>query len=227
VAAETRLARILDRLEEHGGPCPAPALTDPYEMLLFTNCGYPASDAACRKGFEALKREVGLRPADILAAPEAKLRELLKLGGIVPELRAVRLKEIAARVQNKYGGDLRRALQGSVKAARGVLKEFPTIGDPGAEKILLFCDVAPVVAAPSSCLRVPQRLGFGRELKSYSASYKSVQEAIAQELPAQRDALLRCYQLLDRHGHTLCKLTRPACDRCPVTDECLYFQSTH
>jgi len=54
--------RILETLEKTYGPQQAAGPTDPYEMIVYLNCGYPASDARCAKGFDALKREVGLSP---------------------------------------------------------------------------------------------------------------------------------------------------------------------
>jgi endonuclease III len=84
---------------------------DPYEMIVFVNCGYPATDVSCSKGFEALKREVGLKPESLLDAPKAKLAKLMQLGGIVPELRAEKLKEIARMVKDQFGKDLLAALK--------------------------------------------------------------------------------------------------------------------
>ncbi len=221
----SRLAKLLDRLEKFYGKPKPPRPTDPYEMILFTNCGYPATDASCTKGFDALKKEVGLRPDDILAAPDAKLAQLMRLGGIVPELRAVRLKEIAALVKHEFAGDLRAMLKKPLPEARKALKKFPTIGDPGADKILLFTKTAPVAAVPSNCLHVPLRLGFGEEKKNYAAGYRSAQEAIHAELPEECGALLRAYLLLKHHGQELCKRSRPLCEQCPVSSACVYFQT--
>src|SRR5437667_8776927 len=102
---------ILESLERMYGPQRAAGPTDPYEMIVYLNCGYPASDASCSKGFDALKWEVGLSPREILAAPRAKLAKLLRLGGILPDQRAERLQEIARRVKGDSGGDLRAALK--------------------------------------------------------------------------------------------------------------------
>jgi endonuclease III len=221
----SKLAELLDRLEKFYGKPKAPRPTDPYEMILYTNCGYPATDASCAKGFDALKKEIGLRPDDILAAPDAKLRELMRLGGIVPELRAARLKEISALVKHVFAGDLRAVLKKPLPEAKKALKKFPTIGDPGADKILLFTKTAPVVAVPSNCVHVPLRLGFGEEKKSYAASYRSAQEAIHAELPEECGALVRAYLLLKHHGQELCKRSRPLCEQCPVSSDCVYFQA--
>src|SRR5258707_11257334 len=98
---------ILEALEKMYGPQHAAGPTDPYEMLVYLNCGYPASDAACSKGYDALKREVGLAPKEILAAAKSKLVKLLRLGGIVPEMRVDRLKVEARKVKAAVTGDLK------------------------------------------------------------------------------------------------------------------------
>jgi endonuclease III len=220
---ETRMMRVLDRLEKFYGKPKPPRLTNAYEMVLHRNCGYPQSDANCDKGFAALKKEIGLRPKEILAAPVAKLREALHAGGIVPELRAERLRQIAARVETEFGSDLDSVLKRPVAEARKALRKFPTLGEAGAEKILLFTGTAAVAPVPSNCIHVPLRLGFGRESKNWAASYKSAQEAIREQLPETCAAQLRAYLLFKEHGQTLCKSARPKCEECPVTDECEYF----
>jgi endonuclease-3 len=221
--AKTRMARVLERLEKFYGKPRAPRPTDAYEMVLHRICGYPQSDVNCDKGFAALKKKIGFAPAEILAAPVAKLREALRAGGIVPELRAERLREIAARVETEFGGNLNAVLKRPVAEAKKALRKFPTLGEAGAEKILLYTKTAPVAAVPSNCIHVPLRLGFGREYKNWAASYKSAQEAIRAELPETCEAQLRAYLLFKQHGQTLCKSARPKCEECPVTDECGYF----
>jgi endonuclease-3 len=223
---KTRMARVLDRLEKFYGKPKPPKLTDAYEMVLHRNAGYPQSDVNCDKGFAALKKEIGLKPADILAVPVERLREALRAGGIVPELRAERLRHIAACVETEFGGDLDAVLKRSVAGAKKALRKFPTLGEAGAEKILLFTGTAPMAAVPSNCIHVPLRLGFGRENKNWAASYKSAQQTIREQLPETCAAQLRAYLLFKQHGQTLCKSARPKCEECPVTGECDYFART-
>lgn len=219
-----KLARILDRLEASYGRLRAPWPSDPYEMILWTNCGYPASEAKCTRGFAALKQEIGLKPEQILKAPRAKLARVLHNSTMIPQLGAERLKQIARMVRKDYGGDLRAAILGPLPAARKILKKFPVIGDPGADKILLFAGTAPLLAVPSNCLEVPLRLGFGEEDRNYAKSYRSIQQALAADLPETFVARQRAYLLLRRHGQEICKRSKPLCDRCPVTEDCAYFQ---
>ena len=175
--SKPHLGEALEHLEQLYGARKAAGPADPYEMILFVNCGYPATDATCSKGFDALKHEVGLKPEKILAAPKAKLTKLMRFGGIVPELRAERLKEIARMVKGEFGGDLRAVLKKylqeekkqpgqGIRGAKKVLQKFPVIGEPGAEKILLFSKLAPVAAVPSACVGVPVRLWFGETGKT-------------------------------------------------------------
>src|SRR5437762_12980552 len=79
-----KLVQILEILEKAYGPQQLAGPTDAYEMIVFLNCGYPASDGACAKGFDALKREVGVQPNKLLAVSRAKLAKLMRPSVIVP-----------------------------------------------------------------------------------------------------------------------------------------------
>src|SRR5450631_3725287 len=107
----TKLVHLLDILEGHYGPQRPAWPTDPYLFLVWWHCGYPASDASCAKGWESLKSGVGVEPDNLLAANAATLALALKAGGMVPEVRAMRLKEIADRVQDEFEGDLSSGLK--------------------------------------------------------------------------------------------------------------------
>lgn len=215
-------AEILDLLEAHYGPQQRTFPDDPYLFLVWWHSGYPQSDANCAKGWEALNREIGTDLRSILAAPTPKLASALKAGGMVPELRAMRLKEIAARVQDELGGDLRRALVGPLAQARKLLKTFPNIADPGADRILLFGGISPIAAVPSNCPHVLVRIRRGQEHENYGTTYKEAQQEIEAAVPPKFDARTRAYLLLKRHGQEICK-RKPKCNVCPVAQPCEYF----
>jgi endonuclease III len=67
------------------------------------------------------------------------------------------------------------------------------------------------------------RLGFAPEKKSYSATYKGVQQALAPQLPNDCAELVRAHQLLRQHGQELCKRSKPLCARCPLRAQCAFF----
>jgi endonuclease-3 len=219
----TSVPKILNDLESFYGPQQPDWPTDPYLFLVWWYCGYPASDAACGKGWAALNRDIGTSPEQLLSASPAKLAAALKPGGMVPEIRALRLKEIAARVKDEYAGDLRAALVGPMAQVRKILKRFPSIADPGADRILLFAGIAALPAVPSNCPHVLVRLQRGLERENYGVTYKEAQEAIASEVPETLEARMRAFLLLKRHGQELCKRTKPKCAKCPVSATCAFF----
>jgi endonuclease III len=214
------LAQLLDKLEKfHGTQEPSWPL-DPYEFLIWWQCGYPASDAACAKGWKGLTTQIGTDPDALLAAAPAHIAAAIKAGGMVPELRAQRVKEIAFEVKNEFGGDLREALVGPLPEVRKILKRFLSIGDPGADRILLFAGIAPVAAVPSNAVHVPVRMLSGQESQNYVANYREAQRAIVTGVPETFDARTRAYLLLKRHGQEICKRTKPKCEECPVSSNC-------
>src|SRR5690348_8538296 len=105
------VTKLLDRLEVHYGTQASHWPADPYEFLVWWHCGYPQSDDRRPKGWTALTSQMSIAPEAILAAKPATIASALKHGGMVPELRALRLKEIAMRVQDQLGGDLPAALR--------------------------------------------------------------------------------------------------------------------
>ena len=217
------VASVLDKLEAHYGPLEPCWPVDPYEFLIWWHCGYPASDATCAKGWNALRREVGIEPRTILAASQAKLAHALRAGGMVPELRAMRLHQIAQRVMHEFDGDLTAGLAASASDVRKALKKFPGIADPGADRILLFGHLQPVAAVPSNCPQVLVRIQFGLERENYGVNYREAQKMIEAELTKQFQSRRRAYLLLKEHGQTICKRSKPKCDQCPVSANCAYF----
>lgn len=217
------VSSVLDRLEAFHGPQEPSWPVDPYEFLVWWHCGYPASDSACARGWDALTRTVGVAPDKILKAKQAQLVEALRAGGMVPELRAMRLLEVASRVENEFAGDLRGGLAQSIKDARKALKKFPGISDPGADRILLFGGLKAVAAVPSNNAQVLVRIQLGLERENYGVNYRDAQSLIEAEVPERFPARMRAYLLLKQHGQELCKRTKPRCDVCPLASNCAFF----
>jgi endonuclease III len=223
--ARQSLRKVVSLLARfYGEPAP-PITTDPFELILWENVAYLVSDARRAEAFARLRETVGTRPHEILAAPNDALLQVAKLGGMQPERRAVRLRELALIAMNEFAGDVRSVLTLPLPKAKKALQKFPSIGEPSAEKILLFTRSYQVLGLESNGLRVLLRLGFGEEKKNYSASYRSVQEAIKDQLAGDYDWLIDAHNLLRQHGKELCKTNRPLCEKCPVKKSCVYFET--
>jgi endonuclease-3 len=221
---DSSLGRLLGRIEGHYGSPAPPSFAGPFETILWEIVAYLADDARRGAAFDALREQVGLTPRAILAAPKKLLCDIARMGGsIAAAERAGRLLIAAQLTLEQFGGDLDGVLELPPQKAKKLLMQFPMIGEPGAEKILMFSGALDVLALESNGLRVLVRLGFGEDRKSYSATYKSAREATLRELPADCVLLTRAHQLLRQHGQRLCLRNGPRCHACPVNSDCRYF----
>jgi endonuclease-3 len=217
--------RLLARLKRHYGEPQLPPAKGPFELVMWENACYLLPDDRRAAVFEGLRRQVGLTAQAIWHADKATLLPLATMGGMRPEVRVFRWREIARIAINHFGGDLDRILHEPYAKAKTALKQFPSIGDPGAEKILLFCGMAPGLPLESNGLRVLTRVGYGKVLKNYGATYRSVQEALQCQLPRDAKSLANAHLLLRDHGKTLCKTNAPRCGECPLADDCVFAMS--
>jgi Predicted EndoIII-related endonuclease len=181
-APKRSFKKIIQKLKSYYGPPAPPKTNDPFELILWENVAYLVDDVKRERVFDELREKVGTRPSDILNASIDQLDQVTKLGGASPQRHSSRLKECALIAFNEFGGDLNAVLKLPVAKSIRALQQFPSFGEPGAEKILLFSGTHPILALDSNGLRVLLRLGFGEEKKNYAGSYRSVREAIADEV---------------------------------------------
>jgi endonuclease-3 len=224
--ARLPLQQVVDQLVALYGVPPAPRLTRLLDLLVWENVAYLVDDERRALAFQRLREQVGSTPAQLLAAPREALVAIAG-AGILPDHQAGKLRRIAEIVVGEFGGDLERVRRLPLPAARKALLRFPGVGEPGAEKILLFSRAAPVLALDSHGVRVLLRLGFGEESKRYSVTYRSVQQAAHGEIEEQCSWLIRTHQVLRRHGQELCRRSRPSCEVCPLASGCAYYAAQH
>jgi len=225
-AVTVNLQKIVSQLAAYYGKPRPPITSDPFELILLENVAYLVSDERREEAFKTLSKHAGTKPQEILSASGESMLRATGLGGMHREQRVSRLREIALIAMNEFGGDLRQALKLPLPKAKLALRKFPGIGEPSAEKILLFTSSYPVLGLDSNGLRVLLRLGFGKEKKNYTATYRAVQVAIKDQLKNDYDWLISTHLLLRRHGKELCKTNAPLCEKCPARKGCAYFEST-
>jgi len=222
--ARASLPSLIDRLESlYGSPAP-PAVTDPFEMIVADSAAYLVDDDRRARVFARLREEVGLDPEDVLGTPTPVLVEVIHGGGMLPEQRAEKLVKAANTALEIGLETLRELIRTDPKKAGKLLQKFPGIGEPGADKILLFSRAKRTLGADSNVLRVLVRLGFGEgDEKHYNRMYRSAAEAVAPQLPEDYPWLISAHQLLRRHGQEICRRSAPLCEACPLTDGCRWF----
>jgi endonuclease III len=214
------LGRAVSLLGEHHGTPARPPTSDPFELVLLENVAYLAPPARRYEAFELLRETIGTSPAAILKASKRGL-ESVTSRGILKGTFAAKLRECARIAVEDFGGDLGAAIRGPLDAAKRALRTFPGIGEPGAEKILLFTGRHAFLAPDSNGLRVLVRIGLVREEKSYAKTY-AASRLVGEGLPADVGAMQHAHLLLQRHGQTLCRRTAPRCRECPLARGCAY-----
>lgn len=214
------LAKVLAALQKRYGKPAPPITTDPFETILLEKSGYLVPDERRERAFLELKKRVGTTPESIQDAPMELLEQIAAIGGIYADTRALRMKQSAALALEENPAD---AVKLEFRQARKAIAKYPMIGEPGAERILLFSGAHAVLALESNGLRVLVRVGFGEDHKNYSTMYRSARAALAPEIKGMTCArLIAAHQLLRRHGQETCKRSDPSCDACPVSLDCRY-----
>lgn len=144
-------SKLVNTFQRHyGAPGPPPS-TDALELIIWENIVYLASDERRAEAFAALKRDIGTRPEQILAAKHAALAAIGE-AGILPDMSAEKLLAIAKIAFEEFDSDLRSVLKKPLPQAKKALKRFPSIGDPAAGKILLFTRSHPYShSTPMAC----------------------------------------------------------------------------
>jgi endonuclease-3 len=198
-------------------------LSDPLAILVWENVGYLIDDARRAELFAEFKKRIGLEAHEIANAPMPVLTDIAGRGGMHPQKRAERLREIGALAISQCDGDVPSALRALPLAkARALLKKFPSVGDPGADRILLFTGVAARPSVESNGLRALVRLGFVAEQKSYAQTYKAATGVLLRECGSDAGGLQRAYVVLREHGKALCKRAAPICEPCPLDRACAH-----
>jgi len=212
------LRRAVDLLRQHYGPPAPPPTRDPFELVLLENVAYLASPARRRAAFELLRSSVGTDPREILDAKPAEL-QAITAAGILKGTFAKKLQACARVAIERHEGDLAGATRAPTREAKRALRAFPGIGEPGAEKILLFAGRLAALAPESNGLRVLVRLGLVEEQPSYARTYAASAEA-ARSLGGRVRDFQQAHLLLKLHGETLCRRSAPRCTECPLRSRC-------
>jgi endonuclease-3 len=218
--ARVTLRKVVKVLRSLHGPQPPPPTTDAFELILLENVAYLASPARRREAFELLKSTVGTSPKAILSAPRQVLEKVTSRG-ILKATFAAKLRECARIASDDFDGDLGAVIRLPLERARRALRSFPGIGEPGAEKVLLFAGQQTLLAPDSNALRVLVRIGLVREGLSYSGTYAAARP-VADGFSTDRRLMQQAHQLLQRHGQSLCKRQLPRCAVCPLARECAH-----
>jgi len=213
----SRLETILARLQKFYGALPSPP-SDPFILFVWEVLSVHSTPRKRDAALAALKRLRTLTPDAMWRTPQKHLETSVALAGPYLEQRLARLRtgvELFRRTPT-----LKAIIKGPLPAARRALKPFPILGEGGAHRMLLFAADHAVLPVDARVSRVGRRLGYGAELADFKQTSRSVQAAMAPELPTTAVVYRRAYLYLSHHGAATCTEADPHCSICPLNHDC-------
>ena len=213
----SRLERLIGALQTFYGVLPSPP-RDPFTLFVWEVMSVHSTPRKRDAALAALKRIPALTPDAMWRAPQKKIEQSVQLAGPYVENRLQALRtgaELFRRSPN-----LPAIICGPLPAARRALKPFPQLGETGAHRMLLFAADQPILPVDARVSRVGRRLGYGEAAGDFKKQARSVQEALANELPTSADAYRRAFLYLSHHGGATCTESDPHCVVCPLLKDC-------
>lgn len=213
----SRLETLLNTLRKFYGVL-SPPPRDPFTLFVWEVLSVHSTPRKRDAALAALKRIRALTPDAMWRAPQKKLEQSVALAGPYSENRLQALRTGVDLFRRSPG--LPKIIRGPLRAARRALKPFPQLGETGAHRMLLFAAGHAILPVDARVSRVGRRLGYGEAAGDFKKQARSVQEALARELPASADAYRRAFLYLSHHGSTTCAESDPHCPVCPLLKEC-------
>jgi endonuclease-3 len=205
-----QLGAILDALRKQYGAIELPEPRKPFALIVWENCAYLVDDERRAQTYERLRKTVGIAPQRMIAAGAKRIESAIREGGMQPPHRAAKVfasAQLALDVSDEEWRD------------RRVLKRFPGIADPGADKVLLLCGLGDAPALDSNGLRVLERLHVVKPGQAYAAAYRAGVGALS-AAGVRGQKALDAFALLRAHGRELCKRAAPLCAACSLRHSC-------
>ncbi len=212
-AAVRAVVNALEKL--YGAPWPIRKY-DPMEELVSCILSQHTADANSFPAFERLRSKYPTWGA-IAALTQAQLAREIRQAGLANQ-KAKSVLASLGKIKDLHGDYTLEPLRGmSLNDARNWLTQLPGVGPKTANIVLLFGFEMPAIPVDTHVHRVSRRLGLIQKATSESRAH------IELEAITPRALRRRLHVALIQHGRSVCHARKPACDKCPLTKKCDYF----
>lgn len=208
-----KTAEISRRLVDHYGSYKG-IRGKPFAVLINTILSQNTTDRNSSVAFERLF-SVYDTPEKLAKAPEEKIAELIRIGGLY-DIKAKRIKKISQLILDDYNGNIDFVCTALPEAARKELLSIEGVGPKTADCVLLFSCGKDVIPVDTHVFRVTKRLGIVPE----KADHEETHRILMENVPAGKRGSVHVD--LIRFGREICKAQSPKHDECFLIDVCDY-----
>lgn len=212
------IPELIDRLERLYGSPRFISRFDPIEELVSCILSQHTTDATSFPAFTRLRASFPDWEDLVRAGPEAVIPLIRKAG--LPNQKAKSIIGSLTEVKNRNGAYTLENLRSmDLLDAREWLMTLPGVGPKTASIVLCFSFGMAAIPVDTHVFRVAKRLG----LISESVSEAKAHDLLLKTVPA--DYAFRFHVALIQHGRQVCRAPIPACERCPLTQDCVWFRN--
>lgn len=233
VSPPSRLEKIVGLLAKaYEEEDPTTEQEDPFILTCWFLLGRRSKPNGRRRAFEALRRAKGFTPDGLLSMKPEKLSQVCAQAGPYEDKRGQELLGFADKVEEQCGSaGLAAKLNKTKKDKR---REFLS-GKMGLPRdvvdfILLYVFGEKTLPLTARFRRILLRLGYEPDgvkkptdpLRVKELIYEGLYAKVAAEWKPDAAWLRTTAHLFQRHGEEVCFPAGPACNRCPLLNECTY-----
>lgn len=182
--------------------------TSPFELLVATILSAQCTDVRVNKITEELFQNYN-RPEDFLNLSQKDLGKMIYSCGFYKN-KSKSILETSKILIEKYEGEVPETID--------ELMILPGVGRKTANVVASNAFGVPAIAVDTHVFRVSNRIGMA-DSKNVLDTEKDLMENIP------RDMWIKAHHLLIFHGRRICKSRNPMCDKCPLTQYCLYYKN--
>lgn len=164
-----------------------------------------ATDEGVNKATRALFAAADT-PEKMLALGEDRVREYIRTIGLYRN----KAKNVIA-----LSRDLVEKHASQVPDNREALEALPGVGRKTANVVLNICFGQPTIAVDTHLFRLANRIGLAP-----GKTVLSVEQGLLKAVP--KAYLLHAHHWLILHGRYVCKARKPECEKCLISDLCLF-----
>jgi endonuclease-3 len=185
----------------------------PFEVLIAVILSQSTNRENTIMGFNGLRARYPITPEVLAETDEKKIQECIRPAGLHRQ-KSKRIKEVARRIVQDFGGDLGRILELPPGEARELLLNFPGVGRKTADVVLAMVAGRDTFPVDVHITRISKRLGIAGE----KADYDEIKEKLEELIP--RGKMEAFHLSMIEFGREICKARNPKCSICAVNDAC-------